>query len=156
MGAEARRKAWHREQERLAKKAELDKMQAQGKIILPQLVDETYTGGPAVPLNIQDAASGRSEMHVGKTILDEYALVALRAWIERGAGVDRGGDGILKVDTDMLAKVTMETARSCIVQRRLVPVPAQPPAGELEPAEEPAPVDEIAAAKAEQAPAPVS
>jgi hypothetical protein len=154
---EANRKRWAQEQERLRLK-EMAWAQAKPINAIAPLIDETYTGGPSSGMSLQ-RPDGGGEMHVGLTVLDQYALVALRAFIQRGVGFEKVDAENTKLNTETLAAVSMAVARDCIVQRRLIPVAVATDAGDKDPpGDEPAaesPVDEVAAAKAKtETPAP--
>ena len=120
---------------------DLAKMSGQAKEIDPKktapIIDESFNGGPAATVPLQ-LADGKVEMHVGKTILDEYALVALAEYIKRGVGMVKvEGSEDVKLDTEVLARAVIGTALSCVGLRKRE---MWQPAGQ---------VDEIASAKDE-------
>ena len=117
------------------RRRELLRMEREGKVLLAPakpLIDETHNGGPSNPISMQ--SPGGQEIHVGLTVLDQYALVALKAWIDKGAGVTENADGKgVTVDTKGLASLAFETARDCLQQRNMIRVSQKPPeGGELE------------------------
>ncbi len=97
------------------------------------IIDETFNGGPAAPMPLQ-MPGGKMELHVGLTVLDQYALVALREYIRRGLGMVKveGTEGEMRLDTDVLARAVIGTALSCVSLRdKSAWITAEQPADEL-------------------------